>query len=95
MPAGPVQNLFSSCWPSKNVTIKMCETIQFCDFFFFFFFGMVPCIQEERSLRVFDTNAYRVSMGKFEGKRSLAKLGNGWGYNMNVDLKEIGWEGED
>jgi hypothetical protein len=33
MPAGPVQKLFSSCWPSKNVTIKICKTISFCGFF--------------------------------------------------------------
>jgi len=34
-------------------------------------------------------NAYRVVVGKFESKRLLAKLGNGW------DLKEIWWEGWD
>ena len=40
-------------------------------------------------------NAYRVVVGKFEGKRPLAKLGNWWNYNINVDLKEIGGEGGD
>ena len=39
--------------------------------------------------------AYRILMGKGEGKRPLWKYMHGWDDNATTDLKEIGWEGQD
>jgi hypothetical protein len=38
-------------------------------------------------------NAYRIWMGKPEGKRSLARERRRWVDNIKMDLKEIGWDG--
>jgi hypothetical protein len=40
-------------------------------------------------------NAYRVLVGKPEGKRPLRKLGHRWEHNIKMDLREIGWGGMD
>jgi hypothetical protein len=38
-------------------------------------------------------NAYRMLVGKPEGKRSLGR--RGWVDNIKMDLREIGWDGLD
>jgi hypothetical protein len=38
-------------------------------------------------------NAYRVLVGKPEGKRSFGRPRRRWEDNCNTDLKGIGWEG--
>jgi hypothetical protein len=39
--------------------------------------------------------AYRILMGKPEGKRPLGKPRHGWVDNFKMDLREIGWGGMD
>jgi len=38
-------------------------------------------------------NAHKIFARKSEGKRSLIRPRHRWEYNMEVNLKEIGWEG--
>jgi hypothetical protein len=40
-------------------------------------------------------NAYRILVGKTEGKRQLARPRHRWVDNINMDLGEIGWDGVD
>jgi hypothetical protein len=39
--------------------------------------------------------AYRILVGKPEGRRPLGKLRRRWVDNIKMDLKEIGWDGVD
>jgi hypothetical protein len=36
-----------------------------------------------------------ILVGKPEGKRSVGRPRNIWVYNIKVDLREIGWNGND
>jgi hypothetical protein len=38
-------------------------------------------------------NAYRILVGKPEGKRPLGRPRRRWGDNIKMDLREIGWNG--
>jgi hypothetical protein len=38
-------------------------------------------------------NAYRILVGKPEGKRSLGRPRRRWVNNITIDLREIGWGG--
>jgi hypothetical protein len=40
-------------------------------------------------------NAYRILVGKPEGKRPLGRPRRWWVDNIKMDLREIGWDGED
>jgi hypothetical protein len=40
-------------------------------------------------------NAYRILMGKPEGKRSLGRPRRRWVDNIKIDLTDIGWDGMD
>jgi hypothetical protein len=40
-------------------------------------------------------NAYRILVGKSEGKRRLGRTRRGWVDNIKIDLREIGWVGVD
>jgi hypothetical protein len=40
-------------------------------------------------------NAYRILMGKLEGKRPLGRLRHRWVNSVKMDLAEIGWGGVD
>jgi hypothetical protein len=40
-------------------------------------------------------NAYRILVGKPEGKRSLGRPRRKWEDNIKMDLREIGWGGMD
>jgi hypothetical protein len=40
-------------------------------------------------------NAYKIFVGKYEGKRPLRRLRSRWEDNIRMDLREIGWEGVD
>jgi hypothetical protein len=40
-------------------------------------------------------NAYRILVGKPEGKRALGRLRRRWEDNIRMDLREIGWSGMD
>jgi hypothetical protein len=40
-------------------------------------------------------NAYRISEGKAEGKRSLGRPRHRWMDNIKMDLRELGWGGMD
>jgi hypothetical protein len=40
-------------------------------------------------------NAYRILVGKLEGKRSLGRPRRRWEDNIKMDLREIGWSGMD
>jgi hypothetical protein len=40
-------------------------------------------------------NAYRILVGKPEGKRSLERPRRRWGDNIKIDLRETGWYGRD
>jgi hypothetical protein len=37
--------------------------------------------------------AYRISVGKPEGKRPLGRIRRRWVDNIKMDLREIGWDG--
>jgi hypothetical protein len=39
------------------------------------------------------TNAYRILVGKPEGKRPLGRPRRRWVKNIKMDLREIGWDG--
>jgi len=38
-------------------------------------------------------NAYRILVGKHEGKRTLVRHRRRWNDNIRLDLRETGWEG--
>jgi hypothetical protein len=38
-------------------------------------------------------NAYRILVGKKEGRRPLGRPRLRWVDNINIDLREIGWDG--
>jgi hypothetical protein len=40
-------------------------------------------------------NAYRILVGKPEGKRPLGRARRRWVDNIKIDLSEIGWNGMD
>jgi hypothetical protein len=40
-------------------------------------------------------NAYRILLGKPEGKRPLGRPRRRWVANIKMDLTEIGWDGVD
>jgi hypothetical protein len=40
-------------------------------------------------------SAYRILVGKPEGKRPLGRYGHRWKDNIRMNLKETGWEGVD
>jgi hypothetical protein len=40
-------------------------------------------------------NAYKISVGKPEGKRPLGRHRRRWENNIRMDLREIGWGGMD
>jgi hypothetical protein len=40
-------------------------------------------------------NAYRISVGKPEGKRPLRRPRRRWVNNVKMDLREIGWDDMD
>jgi hypothetical protein len=40
-------------------------------------------------------NAYRVLVGKPEGRKPLGRPGRRWVDNIKIDLREIGWDGTD
>jgi hypothetical protein len=40
-------------------------------------------------------NAYRILVGKTEGKRPLGRPRHRWVNNIKMDLIEIGWDGVD
>jgi hypothetical protein len=40
-------------------------------------------------------NAYRILVGKPEGKRLLGRPRRRWVDNIRIDLREIGWDGMD
>jgi hypothetical protein len=40
-------------------------------------------------------NAYKILVGKPEGKRSLGRPRHRWEDNIRVDIKEIWWDGVD
>jgi hypothetical protein len=38
-------------------------------------------------------NAYKIVVGKPEGKRQVGRSRSRWEYNIRIYLQEIGWEG--
>jgi hypothetical protein len=40
-------------------------------------------------------NAYRILVGRPEGKRSLGRPRRGWVDNIKMDLRDIGWDDTD
>jgi hypothetical protein len=40
-------------------------------------------------------NAYRILVGKPEGKRPLGRRRRWWVDNVKIDLIEVGWDGMD
>jgi hypothetical protein len=40
-------------------------------------------------------NAYRILVGKPEGKRPVGRSRRWWVDNINMDLRELGWDGVD
>jgi hypothetical protein len=40
-------------------------------------------------------NAYRILVGKPEGKRPLGRPRHRWVDNIKIDLRQIGWDGMD
>jgi hypothetical protein len=42
-----------------------------------------------------ESNAYRILVGKPEGKRLLGRPRRRWTDNIKMDLREIGWDGLD
>jgi hypothetical protein len=46
-------------------------------------------------LYIHKRNAYRILVGKPEGKRPLGRPRSRWVDNIKIDLREIGWDGLD
>jgi hypothetical protein len=42
-----------------------------------------------------ERNAYRLLMGKPEGKRPQGRPRRRWVENIKIDFREIGWDGKD
>jgi hypothetical protein len=42
-----------------------------------------------------ETNAYRILVGKPEGKRPLGRPRRRWVDNIKINFREIGWNGTD
>jgi hypothetical protein len=42
-----------------------------------------------------ELNAYRILVGKPEGKRPLGRPRRRWVDNIEIELREIGWDGMD
>jgi hypothetical protein len=40
-------------------------------------------------------NAYRILVGKPDGKRTLGRPKHRWVDNIKMDLREVGWDGGD
>jgi hypothetical protein len=40
-------------------------------------------------------NAYRILVGKPEGKRPLGRPRHGWVDSIKMDVREVGWDGMD
>jgi hypothetical protein len=40
-------------------------------------------------------NAYKILVGKPEGKRPLGRPRRRWVDNIKIDLREVGWDGRD
>ena len=38
-------------------------------------------------------SAYRILVGRCEGKRQLGRPRRGWEDNIKIDLKDVGWRG--
>jgi hypothetical protein len=51
--------------------------------------GMVCCTNRAK------WNAYRIMVGKPEGKRPLGRLRRRWVDNIKMELRELGWDGMD
>jgi hypothetical protein len=51
--------------------------------------GMTCSMKEEKK------NAYRLFVGKPEGKKPLGRPGRRWVDNIEMDLRVIGWSGVD
>jgi hypothetical protein len=49
--------------------------------------GRVCSTNEEKG------NAYRILVGKPEGKRQLGRRRRRWADNIKMDLRDIGWDG--
>jgi hypothetical protein len=49
------------------------------------------CVAQRREMR----NAYRILVGKPEGKRPLGRTRRRWVDNIKIDLREIEWNGID
>jgi hypothetical protein len=45
--------------------------------------------------RMGEMNAYRILVGKPEGKRPLGRPRRRWVDNIKMDLREVGWDGRD
>jgi hypothetical protein len=45
--------------------------------------------------RIEKRNAYRILVGKPEGKRPLGRPRRRWVDNIEMDLREVGWDGRD
>jgi hypothetical protein len=50
--------------------------------------GLVARMREKK-------NAYRILLGKPEGKRPLGRLRRRWADNVKMNLREIRWDGVD
>jgi hypothetical protein len=50
---------------------------------------------KSRRMRWANGNAYRILVGKPEGKRPLGRPIRRWSDNITMDLREIGWDGMD
>jgi hypothetical protein len=42
-----------------------------------------------------NTDAYRILVGRPEGRRQLGKPRRSWENNIKMDLREVGWVGMD
>jgi hypothetical protein len=57
--------------------------------------GWSVLAQDRDQWRARKRNAYRIFVGKAEGKRPLGRQRCRWVDNIKMDLREIGWGGTD
>ncbi|KAJ4426665.1 hypothetical protein ANN_26463 [Periplaneta americana] len=98
-----VEKLLSSSLLSKNLKVRISKTVILPVVLYGCETWTLTLREENRRLRWAghvagmgeSRNAYRVLVGRPEGKRPLGRPRRRWEYNITMDLREVGYDGRD